>query len=90
LIMPWEDAIMEGVIDLVYGRDGRLYVADYKSDAVDRSEAAAAAERYRRQAEVYTRAVRESLGRDVAAFRCVFLRLGMAIDLPSAAGVIRR
>jgi ATP-dependent helicase/nuclease subunit A len=90
LIMPWEDAIMEGVIDLVYERDGRLYVADYKSDSVDCSEAAAAAERYRRQAEVYTRAVRESLGRDVAAFRCVFLRLGMAIDLPSAAGVIRR
>ena len=82
LIMPWEDAIMEGVIDLVYERDGRLYVADYKSDAVDRSEAAAAVERYRRQAEVYTRAVRESLGREVEAFRCLFLRLGLAVDLP--------
>ncbi len=81
LIMPWEDAIMEGVIDLVYERDGRLYVADYKSDAVERSEAPAAAERYRRQAEVYTRAVRESLGREVAAFRCLFLRLGLAVDL---------
>ncbi len=81
LIMPWEDAIMEGVIDLVYERDGRLYVADYKSDAVERDAAAAGAERYRRQAEVYTRAVRESLGREVATFRCVFLRLGLAVDL---------
>jgi hypothetical protein len=28
--------------------------------------------------------VRESLGRDVAAFRCLFLRLGLAVDLPAA------
>ncbi len=81
LIMPWEDAIMEGVIDLIYERDGRLYVADYKTDAVDAASARAAAERYRTQGEVYSRAVRESLGREVHAFRCLFLRPAVAIDL---------
>ncbi|MEW6682232.1 MAG: UvrD-helicase domain-containing protein [Nitrospirota bacterium] len=82
LIMPWDDAIMEGVIDLIYERDGRLYVADYKTDAVDASSARAAAERYRAQGDVYARAVREGLGRDVHAFRCLFLRPAVAIDLP--------
>ncbi len=84
LIMPWKDAIMEGVIDLIYEREGRLYVADYKSDDIAPDEAPAAADRYTRQAEVYTRAVRESMGREVAAFRCIFLRLGLAVDLPAA------
>ncbi len=82
LLMPWEDAIMEGVIDLIYERDGRLYVADYKTDAVDAASARAAAERYRIQGEVYARAVREGLGRRVDAFRCLFLRPAVAIDLP--------
>jgi ATP-dependent helicase/nuclease subunit A len=86
LILPWEGAIMEGVIDLIYEREGRLYVADYKSDAINPHEAPAAAEQYRRQAEVYTRAVRESLGREVTAFRCLFLRLGTAVDLVVPSG----
>ncbi|MEO5658160.1 MAG: UvrD-helicase domain-containing protein [Nitrospiria bacterium] len=80
LIMPWEDGIMEGVIDLIYEDRGSLYVADYKSDAIEPPEAGAAAERYRPQAAVYTRAVREAFGRP-AVFRCVFLRLGLAIEL---------
>jgi ATP-dependent helicase/nuclease subunit A len=82
LLMPWEDAIMEGVIDLVYEREGRVYVADYKTDAVTAASARAAAERYRAQGEVYARAVREGLGRQVDAFRCLFLRPAVAIDLP--------
>jgi ATP-dependent helicase/nuclease subunit A len=81
LLMPWEGAMMEGAIDLIYECDGRLYVADYKSDAVDAAGAPAAAERYRVQARVYTAAVRESLGRDVTAFRCLFVRPGVAVDL---------
>jgi ATP-dependent helicase/nuclease subunit A len=84
LIMPWEDAIMEGVIDLIYERDGRLFVADYKTDAVDAASARSAAERYRVQGDVYGRAVAEGLGRRVEAFRCLFLRPSVAIDLPVA------
>jgi ATP-dependent helicase/nuclease subunit A len=81
LLMPWEGAMMEGAIDLIYEDGGRLYVADYKTDSIDAAGAPAAAERYRIQAAVYTRAVRESLGRDVTAFRCLFVRPGLAVDL---------
>jgi ATP-dependent helicase/nuclease subunit A len=81
LLMPWEGAMMEGAIDLIYEDDGRLYVVDYKTDSVDSEGARAAAERYRVQANVYTRAVRGGLGREVAAFRCVFVRPGLAVDL---------
>jgi ATP-dependent exoDNAse (exonuclease V) beta subunit len=81
LLMPWEGAMMEGAIDLIYDDGGRLLVADYKTDSIDAAGAPAAAERYRVQAEIYTRAVRESLGRDVTAFRCLFVRPGVAVDL---------
>jgi ATP-dependent helicase/nuclease subunit A len=81
LLMPWEGAMMEGAIDLIYEDGARLYVADYKTDSVDAAGAPAAAERYRVQADVYTRAVRESLGWSVAAFRCLFVRPGVAVDL---------
>jgi ATP-dependent helicase/nuclease subunit A len=83
LLMPWEGAMMEGAIDLIYEDGARLYVADYKTDSVGAEDAPAAAERYRVQAEVYTRAVRESLGREVTAFRCLFVRPGVAVDLTS-------
>ncbi|MFZ5875515.1 MAG: UvrD-helicase domain-containing protein [Nitrospirota bacterium] len=82
LLMPWEGAMMEGAIDLIYEDGGRLYVADYKTDSVDASDAPLAAERYRVQAEVYTRAARDGLGRAVTAFRCLFIRPGVAVDLP--------
>ncbi|MFZ5862283.1 MAG: UvrD-helicase domain-containing protein [Nitrospirota bacterium] len=81
LLMPWEGAMMEGVIDLIYEQGGRLYVADYKTDSITATAAPAAAERYRVQAEIYTRAVRASLGREVTAFRCLFVRPGVAVDL---------
>lgn len=82
LLMPWEGAMMEGVIDLIYERAGRLFVADYKTDAVDAATAPAAADRYRIQGRVYGRAVREGLGREVAAFQCLFLRPAVAVELP--------
>jgi ATP-dependent helicase/nuclease subunit A len=81
LLMRWEGAMMEGAIDLIYDDGGRLFVADFKTDSIDAAGAPAAAERYRVQAEVYTRAVREGLGRDVTAFRCLFVRPGLAVDL---------
>ena len=42
--------LMEGRIDLVYRKDGRLWVADYKSDRVTESEISRRAETYREQA----------------------------------------
>ncbi|MBH0202289.1 MAG: UvrD-helicase domain-containing protein [Nitrospira sp.] len=80
-IMPWGDRqVMEGVIDLLYRLDGELWVADYKTDAISVDQAAARAERYRPQGEVYKAAVKRSLGTE-PRFHCLFLRCGVAIEL---------
>ncbi|MGH7824218.1 MAG: UvrD-helicase domain-containing protein [Candidatus Binatia bacterium] len=84
LLMPWDGQIMEGVIDLLYERGGLLYIADYKTDRIDGDDLTEVGERYRYQAEVYSRAVRQSLQREVAAFKLIFLRLGEAIEVKPA------
>jgi ATP-dependent helicase/nuclease subunit A len=81
LLMPWEGQIMEGVIDLIYERNGLLYLADYKTDRIARHELRQGAERYRQQAEIYTRAAIQSLRREVAAFKVIFLRAGEAVAI---------
>jgi ATP-dependent helicase/nuclease subunit A len=81
LLMPWNGQIMEGVIDLVYEKNGLLYLADYKTDRVAPDELRQGAERYRQQAEIYSQAVKQSLGREVAAFKIIFLRLGEAVEI---------
>jgi ATP-dependent helicase/nuclease subunit A len=85
LLMPWNGQIMEGVIDLIYEKNGLLYLADYKTDRIKRSELRAGAERYRQQREIYVEAARKSLGRQVAAFKLIFLRLGEAIEVGTQA-----
>jgi ATP-dependent helicase/nuclease subunit A len=81
LLMAWDGRIMEGVIDLVYERSGLLYLADYKTDNVTREEIQGAAERYRRQAEIYSQAARRCFNRKVAAFKLIFLRLGESVEV---------
>ncbi len=81
-IMPWGNKqVMEGVIDLIYRLDGELWVADYKTDAISADQAAARAEQYRTQSEVYKVAVQESLGVESVRFHCLFLRCATAVEL---------
>jgi ATP-dependent helicase/nuclease subunit A len=81
LLMPWgEGQVMEGVIDVIYRLDGTVWVADYKTDAIEAEQAAARAERYRMQAQVYKEAVRGSLHVE-PRFHCLFLRCGVAVEL---------
>jgi ATP-dependent helicase/nuclease subunit A len=84
LLMPWDGRIMEGVIDVIYERDRLLYLADYKTDRISRNELSQGADRYRQQAEVYTRAAVQGLRREVAAFKVIFLRLGAAVEVRSS------
>ena len=72
---------MEGIIDLIYEKNGLLYLADYKTDKIARTELNQRAERYRPQAEIYLQAVEQSLGRSPAGFKVIFLRLGKAVEL---------
>ena len=79
--MPWNGRIMEGVIDLIYEKNGLLYLADYKTDRIESNELKRGVERYRQQAEIYIQAAEKSLQRQVAAFKLIFLRPGEAIEV---------
>ncbi len=70
----------EGVIDLIYRLDDRIWIADYKTDDVAAEDAQAGADRYRPQAEMYSRAVASALGVSSLSFQFIFLRLGVAVD----------
>ena len=73
--------LMEGRIDLVYRKDGRLWVADYKSDRVTESEISTRAETYREQARYYMQAVRLGFGEEPAGFKLIFVRLGITVPV---------
>ncbi|HEX7233456.1 MAG TPA: UvrD-helicase domain-containing protein [Candidatus Binatia bacterium] len=81
LVIPWDGQIMEGIIDLIYEKNDLLYLADYKTDKIATAELSQGVEQYRQQAEIYLKAVEQSLGRSPAAFKVIFLRLGKVVEL---------
>jgi len=74
-------ALMEGRIDLIYKRDGAVWLADYKTDRVTEANVAERAEAYGEQARIYTEAVRHAFGHRPAGFKVIFLRLGQAVSV---------
>jgi ATP-dependent helicase/nuclease subunit A len=81
-VMPLgEGQIMEGVVDLIYRLDDRIWIADYKTDDVAAGGVQTRADRYRSQAESYARAVASSLGLSSVSFQFIFLRPGVAINV---------
>lgn len=80
-LLPWNDGrqILEGVVDVLYRLDGKLWIADYKTDMIPADQAPARAEVYREQARLYQDAVARSLGEPVAGFEFIFLRPGVAV-----------
>jgi ATP-dependent helicase/nuclease subunit A len=76
-----EGQMMEGVIDLIYRLDDRIWIADYKTDDVAAEDAQIRADRYRPQAEMYSRAVASALGVSSLMFQVIFLRPGVTVDL---------
>ena len=80
-LMPWDGQIMEGVIDLIYQKDGQLYLADYKTDRIKREDLLRKAREYHHQARIYSQAVRQCLGKEPTSFKLIFLRLGKAVDV---------
>ena len=81
LLIPWNGQVMEGVIDVIYEQNGLLYLADYKTDKIEKKNLTTAAARYQRQAEIYSLAASQSLGREAAGFKIIFLRLGEAVEI---------
>jgi ATP-dependent helicase/nuclease subunit A len=81
-VMSWEEGqVMEGVIDVVYRLDGRLWIADYKTDQISAGEAPARAEQYAGQARVYRTAVERCLSESVGGFHFMFLRPGVTVEM---------
>ena len=81
-IMPWGDGqVMEGAIDIMYRLDGKIWIADYKTDRIPQSEVAARAELYAHQATIYRQAAIRCLGLSQVSFQFLFLRTGMSVDL---------
>lgn len=80
-ILPWHEdddpgwtTAAEGYIDLICRENGRLFIADYKTDEITAEAAQEHAERYRRQGEVYLKAVSEFTGESIEQFNIIFLR----------------
>jgi ATP-dependent helicase/nuclease subunit A len=92
-IMPWpalsahhsalstQHCLMEGVIDVVYRRDGKIHLADYKTDRVQDSEVAARAAAYGEQARIYREAVSQCLGMTDVGVQVIFVRNGKAVSV---------
>jgi ATP-dependent helicase/nuclease subunit A len=81
-VMPLgEGQMMEGVIDLIYRLDDRIWIADYKTDEVVAEDVQIRVDRYRPQAEMYLRAVERALGLSSISSQLIFLRPGVAIDV---------
>ena len=74
------DVIVRGVIDLLYRRAGRLWVADFKTDRLRPGEAPARAQRYADQGHDYRRAVESALG-EPCGFEIIFLRTGERVPI---------
>ena len=80
--MPGEDGqIVHGVMDLIYRLDDRVWIADYKTDAVTAKDAQERAERYRIQMTLYKTAVQKSLQLPTVSAQVLFLRCGIAVEL---------
>jgi ATP-dependent helicase/nuclease subunit A len=81
-LMPWgEEQVMEGVIDVIYRLDGKVWIADYKTDRATRSEVPAKAGLYAGQAAIYREAARRCLGLSQVSFQLLFLRTGVSVEL---------
>ncbi|MBK8575902.1 MAG: UvrD-helicase domain-containing protein [Elusimicrobia bacterium] len=72
--------VVRGVIDLLYRRDGKLWVADYKTDRLNPGEALVRAQRYGDQGRDYREAIEKSLG-EPCGFEIIFLRTGERVVL---------
>jgi ATP-dependent helicase/nuclease subunit A len=81
-VMPLDEGqMMEGVIDLIYQLDDRIWIVDYKTDDVAAADVQTRVDRYRSQAESYSRAVASCLGLSSLSFQFIFLRPGVAVDV---------
>ena len=71
---------VQGVMDCVFRKDGRLYLLDFKSDRTE-EELTDYSEKYRIQLEIYADACERALGRRPDRVLLYYLRYGKAVEL---------
>jgi ATP-dependent helicase/nuclease subunit A len=78
-LMPWDcqEQTMSGTIDLLYRLDGRVWIADYKTDVMEAHDVQSRLDRYRQQAEIYKAAIARSVRLGAPSFQFIFLRPGL-------------
>ena len=70
-----EDGVLvRGAIDLIYRKDGRVWVADYKTSDADERNVAALRAGFAAQGRAYCRAVERAWAESGVGFRLIFLR----------------
>ncbi len=74
------DRVMRGSIDLLFRDQGRLWVADYKTDRIPADQMELHAQRYDRQGRAYVDAVEKVMG-ERCGFQVIYLRLGCAVEV---------
>jgi ATP-dependent helicase/nuclease subunit A len=72
---------VHGVMDVIYRLDGRIWIGDYKTDAVTAKEVPERAERYRVQMMLYKTAAQRSLRMSSVSAQVLFLRCGVGVEL---------
>ena len=61
-----DNILVQGIIDLYYiDEDGKVVLVDYKTDYVEDGKEFELIEKYKKQLEIYKRALNEALGQDV-------------------------
>ncbi len=82
VLMPCGDGqVLRGTIDLLYRAEGRLWVADYKTDEVEPAQLQERATRYRPQVDLYRAAVAQAFGVADVGMELIFLRAGRAVPM---------
>ena len=87
--VPWEStgseytpaSVMQGVIDVMYRRDQQIWIADYKTNRVEKNALAQVVQEYRTQMEIYRRAAESALGQGPIRAQLIFLRSGLSVEV---------
>ena len=73
---------MQGIIDLYYrNKQGKLILVDYKTDFVETENEKSLVEKYKKQIEIYKRAIEEGTGEKVSKTYIYSLYLGKILEI---------
>ena len=88
LLMPVEDLVIRGQVDLWFVEGGELVIVDYKTDEVTASQAHQRAQDYALQLRLYALAVEQIAGRAVDRAWVHFLRPNVAVEVDLAPSLL--